>query len=165
MKRSPLARSASPLPVAQGDDHLSKIVHELVQSETAYVRDLEILLQLYVEPLRRSRDGATSPRATRSLDEDDVSDLLSPQEVNVIFSNIDQVLGVNKALLQALEKDPSLANLTAALRQMAEYLKVYSIYCANQDSSLKMLEDVEKRMPVRWAEKESWRISHAFFDR
>ena len=44
--------------------------------------------------------------------------------LNAIFSNVDQILGINTALLEALTKDQSLSNVAAALREMAGYLKV-----------------------------------------
>lgn len=137
-----LARKPVGSPSPRGEEsqlsRLDKIVQELVQSERNYVTDIEILIKLYLEPLRRSN----------SNDEEDVSDLLTAQEVHAVFSNIDQVLGINKALLQALEKDQSLANVTAGLRDMAEYLKAYAIYCSNQDASLRTVEDAVKRIPV-----------------
>jgi hypothetical protein len=46
---------------------------------------VEILLQLYVEPLRRTGTLAAGES------EEDVSDMLSSQEINGVFSNIDQV--------------------------------------------------------------------------
>ncbi len=70
------------------------------------------------------------------------------EKTRQIFSNVEQVLGVNRALLEALEKDRSVGNVAAAFTQMADYLKVYSIYCSNQDTSLKLVEDSEKRVPA-----------------
>ncbi len=79
---------------------------------------MEILLQLYVDPLRRQGDASTA-----RADDEDVSDLLTPAEVNAMFSNVDQILGINTALLEALTKDQSLGSVAAALREMAAYLK------------------------------------------
>ena len=125
---------------------LEKVVAELVQSEKAYLRDVELLIQIYLDPLRGKESAGGGG------EDEDVSDLLSVQDINSIFSNIEQVLGINKALLQALEKDQSMANIAVAFTTMAEYLKVYSIYCSNQDSSLKVVEEMESKVPrfKRW---------------
>jgi hypothetical protein len=61
---------------------------------------------------------------------------------------VEQVLGVNRVLLEALEKDRSVGNVASAFTKMAEYLKVYSVYCSNQDTALKLVEDAEKRVPA-----------------
>ena len=120
-----------------------------MQSEKTFLKDVELLIQIYLEPLRRD---PKSPRGPAGASEEDVSDLLSGQDVNGIFSNIEQVLGVNRALLEALEEDHSIANVAAAFSKMAEYLKVYSIYCSNQDTALRLVEEQEKKLPkfAKW---------------
>ena len=101
---------------------------------------MELLLQIYLDPLRRSQ---------KMGDESDVVvDLVSPQDINGIFSNVEQVLGVNRVLLEALEKDSSVLNVAVAFQKMADHLKVYSVYCSNQEQSLRLVEEVEKRLPV-----------------
>ncbi len=119
---------------------LEKVTQELLQSERAYLKDVELLIQIYLDPLRRPHKAGDEA--------DPVAGLLEPAEINGIFSNVEQVLGVNRVLLEALEKDHSPANVAAAFQKMAEHLKVYAVYCSNQEQSLKLIEETEKRLPV-----------------
>jgi hypothetical protein len=134
-------RSDSPRDeLSKSSNRLDKVASELLQSERAYLKDVELLIQIYLDPLRRS---------TKVGDESDcVVDLLQPVEINGIFSNVEQIVGVNRVLLEALEKDHSVANIAAAFQKMAEHLKVYAVYCSNQEQSLRLIEETEKRLPV-----------------
>jgi hypothetical protein len=79
--RTPRAEEGSPRDLsslttaermARKVDHLT---NELLQSERSYLKDVELLIQIYLEPMRRT------PKSPRGED-DGVSDLLTPVEVN-----------------------------------------------------------------------------------
>jgi hypothetical protein len=141
-----LTRGAnSPTAATRVDTHLERIVSELIQSERAYVKDLEvcwegekglrthwhtqILLQIYVDPLLAKKSGMVTPTAAGEVEP---CDLLTSLEVSTVFSNIHQVLAVNRRLLALLERDHSVANATTSLLDVADLLKVYGVYCSNQ---------------------------------
>ena len=54
---------------------VDQLTNELLQSERSYLKDVELLIQIYLEPMRRT------PKTPRGED-DGVADLLSPAEVN-----------------------------------------------------------------------------------
>ena len=71
------------------------------------------------------------------------SRIVTEKEVTAIFANVQQILGINEALLKELEKEKSVEGVAKAFSSMADYLKVYSIFCANQDLSLSTVEKLE----------------------
>eukprot|EP01091_Cochliopodium_minus_P006811 TRINITY_DN1678_c0_g1_i1.p1 TRINITY_DN1678_c0_g1~~TRINITY_DN1678_c0_g1_i1.p1 ORF type:complete len:1073 (+),score=394.17 TRINITY_DN1678_c0_g1_i1:63-3281(+) len=106
---------------------LDSILNEIQQSERAFCKDVEILIQMYKTPL-----------------ESEIK-LISSKDITSIFANINQIHGINEELLKELEKEKSPKNVSAAFVKMAEYLKVYSIYCANQDLSLSTVESLMEK--------------------
>lgn len=78
-------------PTRAVDRTLPDVIKELVTTERSYVKRLRILRDDYAKPLReysRTKDTLIIP----------------PYEAKVLFGNIDQILPVNEALLQDLEK-------------------------------------------------------------
>ncbi|KAH6915122.1 hypothetical protein BKA70DRAFT_566736 [Coprinopsis sp. MPI-PUGE-AT-0042] len=70
---------------------LTSVVNELVTSERSYVHRLNILKKDYADPLRnfaRSKDTAIIP----------------PYEAKVLFGNVDNLIPVNQAFLEDLDK-------------------------------------------------------------
>lgn len=52
-----------------------------------------------------------------------------------VFSNLSSLLGINMELLKRLEAAEG-KQIGSIFVDMSPYLKMYSIYCANQDTSL-----------------------------
>ncbi len=79
--RTPRSNDVSPrepaTPAERMARKLDQLTSELLQSERSYLKDVELLIQIYLEPLRRS---AKSPRG--AVDEEDVSDMLPQSDVN-----------------------------------------------------------------------------------
>lgn len=62
-----------------------KIINELLNTERDYIRDLNLVIKMFLEPL--GKEG-----------------ILTPEEIKDIFSNIKLLVGVNGALLEDLLK-------------------------------------------------------------
>jgi hypothetical protein len=75
------------------------------------------------------------------------SAIISPTEINNLFSNVEIVANLNRTLadeFEASEKDASekggVLLLGETFLKLADYLKMYTTYCANQPVSLATLE-------------------------
>ena len=103
-----------------------EVVEELVQTERDFVRDLEITITVFLTPIRRQK-------------------LLSSYEIVSLFSNLESLLPLNKALLDDLEHTLKITNLhedTAPLYSQwvgeifsahtPKMNSLYSTYCSNQ---------------------------------
>lgn len=70
---------------------LKDVINELVSTEQSYVKRLRILKIDYADPLRTfSRSKSTA--------------IIPPYEAKTLFGNIDQLLPVNEAFMEDLEK-------------------------------------------------------------
>ena len=70
--------------------HRNKIANEILETERVYVKNLELMVNLYYLPLKDIANSTTPS-------------FISIKEVNAIFSNIELILNVNKQLLTSLE--------------------------------------------------------------
>ncbi|KAM9963611.1 hypothetical protein ACTFIW_006847 [Dictyostelium discoideum] len=112
-----------------------KIINELIETERDYVRDLNIVVEVFLNPIREKQ-------------------LLSAKDINSLFSNIEILYSINMNVLKALEKDkdPLCENISVGqtFLDMSHYLKMYTTYCSNQQNALKILEEEKiKNQPFR----------------
>ncbi|KAN0032251.1 hypothetical protein ACTFIV_006132 [Dictyostelium citrinum] len=112
-----------------------KIINELIETERDYVRDLNIVVEVFLNPIREKQ-------------------LLSAKDINALFSNIEILYSINMNVLKALEKDkdPLCENISVGqtFLDMSHYLKMYTTYCSNQQNALKILEEEKiKNQPFR----------------
>ncbi|KAK5582398.1 hypothetical protein RB653_003981 [Dictyostelium firmibasis] len=112
-----------------------KIINELIETERDYVRDLNIVVEVFLNPIREKQ-------------------LLSAKDVNALFSNIEILYSINMNVLKELEKerDPLCENISVGqtFLDMSHYLKMYTTYCSNQQNALKILEEEKlKNQPFR----------------
>jgi hypothetical protein len=140
--------SAAPLSAVKIDPNLSPearkqvlrqtVIEEIVATEADYVGDLELVVTRCLEPARQRG-------------------IISQQDLARLFSNIEQIWRSNSAVLAQLVQrndptDSKVGLLGDVLEGMAETLRSYAGYCANQDTSvaayLKLKEnpDVEKHL-------------------
>lgn len=101
--------------------------YELLQTEIDYVRDLSTIIHHHKAKL-----------CDYELDQ---------QDVNILFSNIQDIIPANKTLLSRLlarkEIDQSLKNISPSIIDSAETFKVYSFYCANYPRAIKRLSQLQ----------------------
>eukprot|EP01133_Synstelium_polycarpum_P007733 gene7733-9063_t len=113
----------------------TKIIDEIIETERDYVRDLQIVQEVFVGPIKEK-------------------ELLSVKDANMLFSNIEVLLSINQTMLAELERDDEPSHYSTKVGQaflkMSHYLKMYNAYCSNQHTALKLLEEEkDKNEPFR----------------
>ena len=99
-------------------------IFELISTERSYLRDLQMIVELFYGPLQN---------------------ILSSVELNIIFSNVEDILLCNTTILSDLEQRQKDDNLFVndvgdLLLKHSEDLKCYEIYCGNQLNASKFLQ-------------------------
>ncbi|TPX39828.1 hypothetical protein SeMB42_g06228 [Synchytrium endobioticum] len=110
-------------------------IFELITTERDYVRDLGILIDVFMKQLAGRK-------------------LISAKNVEAVFSNLEQLLSVNQDLLKRLEERraayPVIDKLGDIFVSMGEHFLVYTMYCGNQGSALsKMQSTIHSNKAVR----------------
>jgi hypothetical protein len=138
---------------------LTESLNELLQTERMYVADLDLVKKVFLIPIKSFA-------------------MLTKEEQNAIFSNIELIHGVNVQMLAALEKNmlvPSASalgeaagpdaaasaasddaaealaaspNVGKVFLDMAHYFKMYTVYCANQPTALAAIDAAKARNPA-----------------
>lgn len=103
-------------------DKRERVVLEMLQTEKDYVRDLQLIVDLYKKPLVKRG-------------------LVSKEDINILFSNLEQLQEVNGKLLVSLEEaqGESGGGVGKAFIEVSSYLMLYTDYVSNQDAALDKL--------------------------
>ncbi|ORX85188.1 hypothetical protein BCR32DRAFT_290853 [Anaeromyces robustus] len=105
-----------------------EVIYEMIDTERDYVNDLSIIIELYIKPLR-------------------ANNMLSKSDFQLLFSNVEQLYGVNQELLSLFEKrqkeNPVVEEIGDIWLTMNEYLKMYMLYCGNYAYAITKLEDLK----------------------
>ncbi|XP_042588466.1 rho guanine nucleotide exchange factor TIAM1-like isoform X4 [Cyprinus carpio] len=133
----------SPLPVLftprqlSDADKLRKVISELVDTERTYVKDLNILIERYLNPLQKER-------------------FLSQDELDVLFGNLAEMVEFQVEFLKTLEDGTRLVpdldklervdqfkkvlfSLGGSFLYYADRFKIYSAFCASHTKVPKVL--------------------------
>ncbi|XP_018563201.1 protein still life, isoforms C/SIF type 2 [Anoplophora glabripennis] len=122
-------------------EKLRKVILELVDTERAYVKHLNNLLENYLEPLKKET-------------------FLSNAEINALFGNIQEIVAFQRQFLQnleeALELEPDfhkfeyssqfknvLFSIGSAFLYYVNHFKLYSSFCASHSKAQKVLHPNE----------------------
>ncbi|KAG5897521.1 hypothetical protein JTB14_030018 [Gonioctena quinquepunctata] len=122
-------------------EKLRKVILELVDTERAYVKHLNNLLENYLEPLKRET-------------------FLSNAEINALFGNIQEIVTFQRQFLQnledALDLEPDfhkfeyssqfknvLFSIGSAFLYYVNHFKLYSSFCASHSKAQKVLHPNE----------------------
>lgn len=100
-----------------------KTINEIFTSEVTYLRQLEIIMRFFMEPLRTK---TWLPQST----------------FHALFGNIEILYRVNGELLQELKNNSE--NVGAAFDKIAPYLKLYSVYAYDYKQALQILQTMVK---------------------
>ncbi|XP_048392105.1 rho guanine nucleotide exchange factor TIAM2 isoform X2 [Stegostoma tigrinum] len=128
----PLARHLSDA------ERLRKVIHELIDTEKSYVKDLNCLFEVYLDPLQNET-------------------FLTQDEMESLFGSLPEMLQFQKMFLQTLDdgialspdfsklETPSqfkklLFSLGGSFLYYADHFKLYSGFCANHRKAQKVLE-------------------------
>ncbi|KAJ3299651.1 cytochrome c oxidase subunit 1 [Borealophlyctis nickersoniae] len=104
-----------------------EIIFELIVTEREYIRDLNIIINLFLKKMREK-------------------EIVPAKGINIIFSNIEQILPVNQELLNRLEQRrretfgilPAIGDIFFSV---AQFLKMYTLYCGNQPEAMMYLKN------------------------
>jgi hypothetical protein len=115
--------------------HRLNVYKELLTSERAYVKDLEVMIKAYLVPIRDNK-------------------LLNPKEHSLVFSNIEEILKIHielKSLLEkahqdSAEKRPSIS-YSEVFQKMHPYLLAYSKFCTDFSQGQKILATLKSTNP------------------
>ncbi|EGG21050.1 pleckstrin domain-containing protein [Cavenderia fasciculata] len=119
-------------------ENRDKVAKEIFETEQLYVRNLEIIVQYYLKPLKTIQPP-----------------LLSPKSIQCIFGHIEDLLTVNRELLCNIQdrmttwKDNK--KLGDIFLKLAPFLKMYTEYCSNYDKAvtkLKQKADLSKDLAL-----------------
>jgi len=110
-----------------------EVIYEMIDTERDYVNDLSIIINLYMLPMIKNN-------------------LLPKREIKTLFSNIEQLYGVNQELLKLFEKrqeeNPYIQEIGDIWLTMLEFLKMYMLYCGNYAYAITQLEDLKSSKSV-----------------
>jgi hypothetical protein len=112
----------------------AKRIAEILNTERDYVRDLCVIKKIFLDPLQSNG-------------------ILSKQDIQLLFSNLDSIIEVNRNILarfeQRLKEAGSLVNMEVGdiFLDVADKLKVYRDYCANQPNTFTLVERWKETNP------------------
>ncbi|KAL6067253.1 RHO1 GDP-GTP exchange protein 2 [Balamuthia mandrillaris] len=109
------------------------VIFELIETEKQYVQDLNILIEVYLKPIQERQ-------------------LLSRQEIGVIFSNIEAIhRDVNKGLLEELlarqKEHIAIRKIGDLFSDRGVLFKLYAVYCSNQPIIADKLKEYTEKHP------------------
>lgn len=108
------------------------VVNELIHTEQSYFRDLSLVVETWMKPLR-------------------AQGLFSVEDIGVVFSNVEQLRMLNEELLtslQGVEELPAAEqDVGRRFARFVDFLKMYFEYCANQAAAIERLQELKKAKP------------------
>ncbi|KAI3635969.1 hypothetical protein MIR68_005850 [Amoeboaphelidium protococcarum] len=110
------------------------VLYEFIESEQDYVRDVNVMLEYHYKKLKFGR-------------------LLDDAQLKQMFSNLEELLPVNKKFLAQLNKRQSdncvISGIADLVLEVAPQFKVYDIYCANYQSALSLYKALKSREDIK----------------
>lgn len=100
-------------------------IREILTSERSYIAQLDVLMQFFVVPLK-----------TRT-------DLMSPEQYQAVFGQVNMIHSLNAELLHELEAD--LDNVARAFKRIAPFLKLYSVYAFDYNRAQLILQELTEK--------------------
>lgn len=94
-------------------------LEELLNSEVNYLKQLEVLTKFFIEPVKEKW-------------------LLSKEDFETLFGNIETIYGINGELLNELKQNSS--NVGQAFKNMASCFKLYSMYAYGYKNAAELLQ-------------------------
>ena len=138
-------------PPFQPKNHREFLVVEILSTERTYVTNLKCLVETMLIPLRKQHEPGSSERP-----------VISMENIQILFSNVREILSVNQALLSELESriNAEAWNDTTcigdAIRRLIPFLKMYRNYTANYEKAQIRLFELEARNPQFVLYKRKW---------
>ena len=126
---------------------------EILSTERSYVAQLETLYYDFFVPMKKNHysifshySSAPNISASNVVSRDQLS---SEDQFKIIFSNIEQILKTNTALLHDLEMDFKIHyprnHFPSIYKKILPFLKVYTVYVNNYDKANELVEELTLR--------------------
>eukprot|EP01102_Stenamoeba_stenopodia_P017783 TRINITY_DN6425_c0_g2_i1.p1 TRINITY_DN6425_c0_g2~~TRINITY_DN6425_c0_g2_i1.p1 ORF type:complete len:589 (-),score=137.95 TRINITY_DN6425_c0_g2_i1:35-1801(-) len=115
--------------------HRNSVAREILETENSYVTSLQMLLDMYISPLRKSIEKGDP--------------IIGEEDLKAIFSTVELIYNLNKTLLSDIEKrlsgwtDSTL--IGDIFLQFAPMFKLYSDYVKNYGGAMVHLQNLTER--------------------
>eukprot|EP01124_Arcella_intermedia_P022172 TRINITY_DN3251_c0_g2_i2.p1 TRINITY_DN3251_c0_g2~~TRINITY_DN3251_c0_g2_i2.p1 ORF type:complete len:910 (-),score=230.13 TRINITY_DN3251_c0_g2_i2:122-2851(-) len=119
---------------SEGDAKRVYVLEEIIHTERCYVKDLGLIVNAFLKPLREAEPL-----------------VISKEEINQMFLNVEAIYLLNRELLGKLESVlntvpiESSTQIGSAVLQIGHFLKLYSSYCSNYKESLAIVSSASKK--------------------
>lgn len=115
------------------------VLNEILNTERDYVKNLAFLQSAFLQRIRQTPENLQC---------------LTPEQVKILFSNIESILDVHREFLFALDRSlhpepQSHHSLGNVFLQFRERFSVYGEYCSNHEKALRLLMELNKIPHVR----------------
>eukprot|EP01156_Anaeramoeba_ignava_P010083 Anaeramoba_ignava/a478821_33.p1 GENE.a478821_33~~a478821_33.p1 ORF type:complete len:749 (+),score=244.33 a478821_33:215-2461(+) len=111
----------------------TNVIMELVQTEEQYNKDLEVIIENYLKPLKQKS-------------------IVNEKDIRAMFSVITEIYGLNQQILQSLKQEypgendeAGKMNVGKIFMQYVNFLKIYTQYCANHSQSMNIVAKYSKK--------------------
>ncbi|KAH3760012.1 Fgd6 protein [Pelomyxa schiedti] len=122
--------SASPTshcrePNGQLDERLEKIVVDYIVTEREYVKWLEVIVEVFLEPMKALQ-------------------AFTPEVINNLFANIPQLLQIHRDFIASMETSNTLDAELDTFTQLVSKMDLYIPYASNFQTCTNSMEDLKK---------------------
>ncbi|KAL7751424.1 hypothetical protein RI367_003284 [Sorochytrium milnesiophthora] len=126
----PLTPTSSEADRLAKESRRKRIIDEVISTEKTYIRELGLLVELYLHPL-------------------EVSHILTAEQIKCLFSNVSSILSFHREyFLPALQQSSD--TIGKVFLQHSAYLKMYSVFINNYDKAVSACEKLcRKRKKLR----------------
>lgn len=105
----------------------AQAIQEILTSEVNYLHQLEVIMQFFMEPLKKKS--------------------FIPRDIYMtLFGHVETLYNVNGALLDELKRNPE--NIAASFLKLAPFFKLYSVYAYDYKHAIAVLQHLQKTNPV-----------------
>ncbi|XP_039966935.1 putative protein tag-52 isoform X1 [Bactrocera tryoni] len=104
-----------------------KAVDEIISSERSYLRQLEVLMNYFIKPIK-------------------LHTFIDDRNHSFLFGQIEMIYNLNGELLRELEENKD--KVAKAFLKMAPFLKLYSVYAFDFQNALLLLQEISNKNPA-----------------
>jgi len=116
-------------PLTKAQEQRRMVYEEINATEETYVRDMTTILKVFAEPMV-------------------AQEIITPQQRDMIFSNLRGIVVVNRAMLREIKKKQKSQLLSLVIgkvfHEYAPKMSVYTEYCINYHEALKTIRNLKK---------------------
>ncbi|KAJ3283334.1 cytochrome c oxidase subunit 1, partial [Blyttiomyces sp. JEL0837] len=106
------------------------VIYEFIDTERDFVNDLGTMINYHKNELKQTK-------------------MITEQDINMLFSNVETLIETNSYLLNKLqakkEANPVVEGIGEDILEVADKLKVYTVYCGNYPYAMKLVHQLQAR--------------------